>query len=150
MYEFLDQRVDRLSQGSRFILWAMRNWTNAVAEGQCPPRALAPSFAGMGALDALSGVHVAMAFLNGSATQKLAVLPNACRRIGDDEAILLTLWTDSIDPVHRNRRQATLNLLVRDYAGTIGRALDEAAAALVVAELAPLGLERSNTQGSSL
>ncbi len=34
MYDLVDQRVDRLSQGSRFILWAMRNWTKAVGEAR--------------------------------------------------------------------------------------------------------------------
>jgi hypothetical protein len=140
MYDLVDQRVDRLCHGSRFMLWAMRNWVQAVGDGQCPPRVLAPSFAGMGAIGALSGVHLAVAFLNGDALETLALHPNACRRIGEHEAILLTLWADSLDPAHRARRQATLDLLVHDRAETIGQALEDAAAILAAAHLAPRGL----------
>lgn len=141
MYDLVDQRVDRLSQGSRFVLWAMRNWTQAMTEGRCPPTVLAPSFAGMGALAALNGVHLALAFLNSHASAKLAMEPNACLHIGEHEAILLTLWADSLHPARHPRRQATLDLLVDDRADTIALALDDAAAALAAAELAPRGLE---------
>lgn len=145
MYSFVDQPVQRLSQGSRFVLWAMRSWMKAVSDGTCPPRALARNFHGMGAQRALSPFHVAMSFLNAHARESIVILPVNRLRISEDEAILLALWRDALGAATRPARDATLNLLVGDRAKTIAAAIDASADALAAAELAPGGLGQENT-----
>lgn len=140
MYSLVDRPVECLSPGSRFALWAMRSWTTAQGLQICPPRALAPSFQGMGAFKALGPFHVTMIFLNQHARQTVAIAPVHHLRIGEDEAILLALWRDSIDPADRPRRNTVLDLLVSERTATIATALDATAAALGEAHLAPLGL----------
>lgn len=140
MYSLIDRPVECLSQGSRFTLWAMRSWTAALSNRTCPPRTLAQSFQGMGALDALSPFHVAMSFLNRHARETIAIASVNRPRIGEGEAILLALWRDSLDPADRFRRDATLDLLVAERADTIGNALSMCATALAEADLRPDGL----------
>ena len=41
MYGIVDRPVGHLCGGSRFVLRAMRAWTDAVERGACPPGALA-------------------------------------------------------------------------------------------------------------
>lgn len=108
MYEFVDQRVDRPGRGSQFILWVMRNWTNAVAQAQCAPRILAPSFAGAGALESVKGFHLTMAFLISNAAHKLAVLPSVCGRIGEAAAAWAEAELSCLDPARTDAGRASL------------------------------------------
>ena len=142
MYSFVDRPVESLSQGSRFALWAMRRWTSARLARTCPPHALSPSFRGMGALDALSPFHLAMVALNSHARVRVEVARIDRYRIGEDEAVLLALWRDSLDPAARPRRDATLAQLLDIRAGIAARLFDAAASALAQAGLAPDGLDR--------
>ncbi len=136
MYDFVDQPVDRLSNGGRFLLWAMRGWSHARAQGACPPVALTKGFAGIDALSALPEFNMVMALLNRDALEQLAIQPMRCARIGEDEAILSGLWRDAA--LGRTERvEATLALLVEDHAVT---AISLAAMA-TVARLAAAGLD---------
>ncbi|MDO7840705.1 hypothetical protein [Sphingomonas immobilis] len=143
MYSFVDRPVDSLSQGSRFVLWAMRRWTSAREAHTCPPHALSPSFQGMGALDALSPFHLGMVVLNCHSRLAVEVAQIDQRRIGADEAVLLALWRDSLDASARPRRDATLVQLLDTRADTAARLFDAAASALAEAGLAPDGLDRN-------
>lgn len=92
MYEFVDQHPDTLDRSSRFLLWAMRKWVHARASGTCPCMALYRGFADAGASAAVSDFHIAMILLNGEPLEQLTLAPMGCRRICEDEAVLLALW----------------------------------------------------------
>ena len=95
MYAFIDRPVSNLCNGGRFLLWAMRGWVRAAAQGACPPAALHRGFAHVHALAALPDFHVALALLNADARETLALAPIACPDIAEDEALLLALWRDA-------------------------------------------------------
>src|SRR5690349_20713841 len=116
MYLLIDRPVHRLSQGSRFLLWAMRSWVTAAGAGTSPLAALEPAFEGMGVGSALPAFDAAMAMLNSDGLEKLNLAPISRTRIGEDEAILLTLWSASLDPADHDGRDATLALLVAEEA----------------------------------
>lgn len=139
MYHLVDRPVMQLSGGSRFVLWSMRAWTDALGRGVCPPGTLATPFLAQGAIDALPSFHRLMLALNGRAGETLELAPFACRRIGEGEAILLSLWADvAREPV---RARATLALIVGEEAVDRGfEALVTAEARLTAAGLTPLGL----------
>lgn len=81
MYDFIDRPVESLDNSGRFILWAMRGWVRAAAQGTCPPAALRRGFAHVNALAALPDFHVALALLNADARETLALAPIGCSRI---------------------------------------------------------------------
>lgn len=123
MYAFVDRPVESLANGGRFLLWAMRGWTQAAGAGDCPPRALRRGFAGMHALTALPDFHVAMALFAHDARDTLVLAPVSCRTIAEDEAILLGLWRDVAHERTRAAR-ATLALLVEPAsAGPLANAM---------------------------
>ncbi|ALJ11602.1 hypothetical protein [Sphingopyxis macrogoltabida] len=111
MYAFVDRPVETLCNSGRFLLWAMRGWTAAVARRNCPPQALHNGFAAVGALPALSEFHAAMISLGAGAREEITLAPMRCRQIGEDEAILIALWHDMAQD-RVAAAQATLALLV--------------------------------------
>lgn len=92
MYEFVDRHPAALGSTSRFLLWAMRGWTQARANQACAPMTLYRGFSSAGATAALSDFHIAMILLNGDALERLTLAPMSCGRICEDEAVLLALW----------------------------------------------------------
>jgi hypothetical protein len=123
MYDFVDQPVERLCNGGRFLLWAMRGWSLAIAQGTCPPVALSRGFAGVGALPALHDFHVAMALLNRDAPDKLNLAPMDCAHIAEDEAVLAGLWRD-VALGRTETLRATLELMIgEDGIGPVMRAM---------------------------
>jgi hypothetical protein len=147
MYLLIDRPVHRLSQGSRFLLWAMRSWVTAAGAGTSPSAALEPAFEGMGVASALPAFDAAMMMFNSDGLEKLNLAPISRTRIGEDEAILLTLWSASLDPADHGRRDATLALLVAEEAvSPIAYALDEATPILAEIGLAPTGLATQNQE----
>lgn len=141
MYSFIDRPAIWLNNGSRFALWAMRAWVHALGAGHCPPAALAPAFARMGALPVLPDLHMAMALLNRDALDQLAFSPLDCPRIGEDEAVLLGIWRD-LAAGATDRARDTLRLMVdEDVVDLVNNALNEATTKLCNLMLAPSGLE---------
>ncbi|WP_447757035.1 hypothetical protein [Sphingopyxis fribergensis] len=133
MYAFVDRAVESLSNGGRFLLWAMRGWVSAAERGQCPPQMLHRGFAAVAATGALPDFHVAMALLGGDAVETLVLAPMPCLQISEDEAILLGLWCDFSLGDSANAR-ATLALLaegesVGPIASAMGAAIDRLVAA---------------------
>lgn len=146
MYAFVDQPVERLTNGGRFLLWAMRGWTQATAARQCPPVALCRGFASVSALPALSSFHTAMALLNREAGAQIKLAPMGCAMVGEDEAVLLGLWHDlALGRIERTH--GTLDLIVGDDSATpIVTAMTMAAAEITTAgfelsDLAPAALQ---------
>lgn len=91
MYEFIDRHPSALGNSGRFLLWAMRGWVGAAACGRCPPLSLYRGFTKLGAVAALTEFHLSMTLLYRD-TQQLTLAPMRCRRIAEDEALLLALW----------------------------------------------------------
>ncbi|WP_260580917.1 hypothetical protein [Sphingopyxis sp. PET50] len=133
MYAFVDRPVDSLCNGGRFLLWAMRGWVGAAMRGACPPQALHRGFGAVHARAALPDFHVAMALLASDGRDCLALSPMACRRVGEDEAVLLGLWRDAAGGAGDALR-ATLALLVEPSSvGPIAAAMAAAATHLTEA-----------------
>ena len=150
MYAFVDRPVESLSNSGRFLLWAMRGWTQAAEAGHCAPRALRCGFAGLHALTALPDFHVAMALFANDARDTLLLAPLACRTIAEDEAILLGLWRD-VAHDRAGAARATLALLVEPgSAGPLATAMTATTMRLGAAgvDLARLIPSASNHQES--
>lgn len=144
MYAFVDQPVDRLCNGGRFLLWAMRGWTQSAAAKACPPVALARGFAGVNALGALTDFNSAMTLLNRDAREELLLGPMRCKMICDDEALLIGLWRDAAMGAIANL-QATLTLIVKDAAvAPIAQAMAAAATQIGAAGFDLADLARSS------
>lgn len=145
MYAFVDQPLERLTNGGRFLLWAMRGWAQASAAKQCPPVALCRGFASVKALPALGTFHTAMALLNRDAAAQIKLAPMGCAAVAEDEAVLLGLWHD-LALGRSERMRATLELLVgEDGAVQIATAMTLSAAEITAAgfalsDLAPAAL----------
>ncbi|PZQ22978.1 MAG: hypothetical protein DI569_05990 [Sphingopyxis macrogoltabida] len=150
MYAFIDQPVEQLHNSGRFLLWAMRGWADAARRGICPPRALHRAFRGMNAHHVLPDFHVAMALVTGDALRPVALSHMGCRRIGEDEAILLGLWQGVGRGCFPDAR-ATLALFVTaESIAPIANAMHAAAAGLAEAgfDLSHLSLPSMNHQES--
>ena len=111
MYALVDRPVESLTNSGRFLLWAMRGWTQAATRGVCPPQALRRGFAETGALAALPDFHVAMALIATGAAAPIELAPMPCVQISEHEAILLGLWRD-FSLGDGGAARATLALLV--------------------------------------
>jgi hypothetical protein len=123
MYDFLDRPVGTLDEGSRFLVWSMRGWTQSVAERRCPPSVLAAGFA-RSDLDAmLPHFHMAMMALNRDGREKIGVGEMGCSIVSEGEAVMLSLVRlFAIDRVPA--ACATIALLVREEGvATLRRAL---------------------------
>ncbi|MCE7795378.1 hypothetical protein LWE61_02275 [Sphingobium sufflavum] len=104
MYDYLDRPVGALDEGSRFLVWSMRGWTQSMAECRCPPSVLAPGFA-RSDLDAmLPHFHMAMMVLNRDGLDKLGFGAMGCPQVSEAEAILLATLhlyaTDRVEQAH--------------------------------------------------
>lgn len=140
MYGFVDRPVQNLCDSGRFLLWAMRNWTRAVEQGHCPPRAMAHSFSGMGVLAMLPDFHMAMALINRDGLERIMVAPLEYPRVMEHEAVLLSLWRDLAN-ADFDRMRATLALLIdEDTVQPVARAMTAATAKMVAARFDFSGL----------
>lgn len=92
MYDFIDRHPNRLGNAGRFMLWAMRGWSQATARKTCPPVALHRGFAHAGAVAALTDFHLSMLLINRDGLDKFEMSPMSSCRIAEDEALLLALW----------------------------------------------------------
>lgn len=115
MYAYIDQPVERLCMGGRFLLWAMRGWSQAISSSRCPQIALSRGFAGLGVLAALPDFHIAMAMFNRDSLERISVAPMPCARIVEDEAILMGMWRDlALGDIDHMR--TTLGMMVEEEA----------------------------------
>lgn len=111
MYDFIDQRVTILDNGGRFLIWSMRNWVTALGQRQCPPNAIGPAFAKWRMIAALPHFHMAMILLSRESLMTLKFSPLNCLVIGEDEALLLSLFC-SIACDRPERLPETLGLII--------------------------------------
>lgn len=102
MYDFIDRDIAQLDRGAQFLLWSMRTWVQAIEARQCPGPKLAPGFARWKILSALPHFHGVMGHLSRDALHTMAFAPHCCRRVSEDEALLLSLFRASnTDTDHR-------------------------------------------------
>lgn len=137
MYDLVDRPISALSEGSRFLLWAMRAWVSSRDCNACPPAQLAPAFLRMGAIEALPHFHIAMSALNADAR----LLSFHCIHgpvISESEAVLLRLWSD-MAAAEEKRAIKVLDLLLKNDAVTgMFSAMRAALPGLHIAGLTPL------------
>ncbi|MBB4640506.1 hypothetical protein [Rhizorhapis suberifaciens] len=115
MYNLIDRPVTSLPEGSRFLLWAMRAWVTVSRKGDCPPARLASAFLRMSAIEALPHLHIAMSALNYDGRALLEFHCLHRDQIGDDEAVLLHLWSD-MAAGNESVAVAVIELLVKEEA----------------------------------
>ena len=140
MYAFVDQPVECLSRGGRFLLWAMRGWATAIDRGTCPPVALSRGFAGVSVMSALPDFHIAMALLNKDASTTFALAPMNADRITEDEAVLIGLWSDLALGDLDHLRDTLVLVAETDAVAPIARAMANVTAKLIVAGFEMSGL----------
>lgn len=92
MYRFLDRQVTDLAPGNQILLWSMRSWVAAVANGRCTCAALGPAFARWRLADLLGDFNMAMFLLNVEGQGGLRFAPPQCGLVRDDEAMLLAMF----------------------------------------------------------
>lgn len=142
MYALVDRPKDRLIDGSRFLLWAMRAWSISANQNRCPTVTLAPSFARMGAREVLNDFHEMMLACHASTTRTFGFGGIDQDRITEDEALLLSLCSDVvIDNIERVRAVLALRIQ-KQKVGLIVARLVRIAAYLSTLGLGPTGLAR--------
>ncbi|MFT3964665.1 MAG: hypothetical protein QM690_02130 [Sphingobium sp.] len=113
MYDYLDRPVGALDEGSRFIIWSMRGWTQSMAERRCPPSVLGSAFERSQLGDALPHFHMAMMALNRDGIEKMGFGSISCPHVSEAEAILISLLR-LIGRGEKDAADATIRLLVRE------------------------------------
>lgn len=91
MYQFLDRSVSDLAASDALLVWAMRQWVDAMRGGRCPCAALGPTLAARRLSAMLPDFNIAMMLLDREGHAQLQFRPVACDQVGDDEALLLSL-----------------------------------------------------------
>ncbi|MXO64588.1 hypothetical protein [Altericroceibacterium endophyticum] len=94
MYQFVDQPITRLEQGSQFLLAAMRAWEWSALDHRCPKIGLSVSFAQIGLLQALGDFHELMMMLGITSSGQRSFAANRHAPVNEGEAILLAVWSD--------------------------------------------------------
>ena len=91
MYQFLDRTVSELAPGEALLVWAMRQWVEAMRGGRCPCAAIGPAFSARRVGAVLPDFNIAMMLLDRESVMSLQFRQVGCLNLGDDEALLLAL-----------------------------------------------------------
>lgn len=91
MYQYLDRSVSDLAASDALLVWAMRQWVDAMRGGRCPCAALGPTFVARRIGAVLPDFNIAMMLLDREGVAQLNFRPVTCGNLGDDEAMLLAL-----------------------------------------------------------
>jgi hypothetical protein len=91
VYQYLDRSVCELAPRDALLVWAMRQWVEAMRGGRCPCAALGPALAAQRLTTMLPDFNIAMMLLDREGMTQLNFRPVACGNLGDDEALLLAL-----------------------------------------------------------
>ncbi len=137
MYEFVDRPIIALDHGSRFLVWTLRNWVKALADGRCPAAAIGPAFAKWDMMAAFPSFHRMLSVLNAYGTQTLAVAPVECRRVSEHEAIFLSLIASLEQRRPEIVRDTVAMLVEEDHIGTVLAALSTLGGAMLEAGIFP-------------
>ncbi|MCX7864658.1 MAG: hypothetical protein N2423_06470 [Novosphingobium sp.] len=137
MYDFVDRPVIGLDPASRFLVWSMRSWVATIGNAACPASVIAPAFARWRAIEGLQPFHRMMLLIRRDALEPFRFCTPGCRRVCEDEAILLSLVRlAAMDPAGHLRE--TLSFLVdEDAVGDLLHHLCELARAMSAVRLLP-------------
>jgi hypothetical protein len=137
VYAFVDRPVTSLDRGCRFLVWSMRSWVMAVHGRTCPGPALAPAFAKWRMVSGLQPFLRLMLVLNRDALNELHFCSLKCNRIGEDEAVVLSLFV-AVGTGERIAARDTLALMLgEDSLGDALAAIGQVSGALCTADMAP-------------
>jgi len=137
MYDFVDRPITSLDPGGRFLIWTLRSWVKALAEGRCPAAAIGPAFAKWRMMTAFPPFHRMLTVLNAHGLQSFRVAPVGCRSVAEDEAVFLSLVNELGQAKPRMVRD-TLALLVQEaHVGSMLAALSVLGAAMKEAGIFP-------------
>jgi hypothetical protein len=92
VYQYLDRSVSDLNASEGLLVWAMRQWVAAMRGGRCPCAALGPMLASRQLAAMLPDFNIAMMLLDREGHAQLQFCRVDCGRVGDDEALLLSLY----------------------------------------------------------
>lgn len=140
MYRFVDQPVDRIADGSHFLLWAMRAWVRAAGQERCPAVALASSFTRMSALEVLDDFHGLMLACHVHRTVPLTFGTVHAPRITETEAIMLALWSDTVFDQLEHVRAVFALMIAEAQVGRVVARMVRVAAHMSTLGIAPAGL----------
>ncbi len=91
MYQYLDRSVSDFAASDALLVWAMRQWVDAMRRGRCPCAALGPTLAARRLTALLPDFNIAMMLLDREGQRELRFGALGCGRVADDEALLLSL-----------------------------------------------------------
>ena len=91
MYQYLDRSVSDLPASEALLVWAMRQWVDAMRGGRCPCAALGPTLAARRLTAVLPDFNIAMMLLDREGHAQLQFRAVGCGQLSDDEALLLSL-----------------------------------------------------------
>ncbi|MET0361205.1 MAG: hypothetical protein ABW048_05565 [Sphingobium sp.] len=120
MYDYLDRSVGSLDEGSRFLVWSMRGWTQSMAKRRCPLSVLGSGYTRCDLDAMLPHLHLAMMTLNRDGLDRLGFGAMGCPQVSEAEAILLA----TVGLYARGRVEqghATVALLVQEGATVVLR-----------------------------
>ena len=91
MYAFVDRPVSDLEPASQLLVWAMRNWVEAIGQKHCPGLVIGTTFARRNMIAGLQPFLRMMAVLNRGGLENFEFCRLACNHVSEHEAILLQL-----------------------------------------------------------
>ncbi|HEX7821972.1 MAG TPA: hypothetical protein VF463_15290 [Sphingobium sp.] len=137
MYAFIDRPVVALDHGGRFLVWTVRNWVAALAEGRCPAAAIGPAFAKWDMMAAFPPFHRMLSLLNAHGLQTLAVAPVECCRVAEHEAIFLSLIANLEQRRPEVVRDTVALLVEEEHVGTVIAAISTVGGAMMEVGIFP-------------
>ncbi|MBO9379524.1 hypothetical protein GG804_22385 [Sphingomonas histidinilytica] len=148
MYSFVDQPVDQLAAGSRFILERMRDWLATLPRAADPAETQDSPFPRLAMRPVLEDFHGLMLELDREGRLASSFGKPGQAWITGMEAVLLALWSDAMAD-RGERVRGVLHLLLVEPA--IERAmvrLARVASRLVGLRIAPTGIRSSGERRS--
>lgn len=148
MYQFVDQDLDALDAGSRFLVGSMRAWVTAMAQRTCPAHALAPVFARWRMIGGLQAFHRTMLLFNRDALETFGFCPVACRSVSEHEALILGLVVSLRDHGPTATRETLAMMVQEEAVGDLLATLSTLAATMLRARLFPGDVVQARQEGS--
>lgn len=137
MYRFVDQPLEAQDEGTRFLVWAMRQWVAAALDGRCACHTLCGAFAVLGVADAIDDFHIAMRTLCNNARVPLRFGAVDRELISEHEAILVALTHSAAWREERAVTAVARQLVHPDMAALLARSLAAVARSMARGGLVP-------------
>lgn len=89
MYNYLDKPLNKASASEKFFVWAIRGWLEAIQLNKCPRSFLKKGFEGQSGNNLFPIFNTFMSTLHAGAARDIRICSLPCRKITEDEALLL-------------------------------------------------------------